>query len=95
MLVVPGFHQDPVVQNCLTCVKAAVTAQMDNLYTTALLSYTFTLAGDEDMRSKLITFLHLKSTTEGTTKKDQEKGLRFKADQNQNQKSEVNDILQF
>uniref|UniRef100_A0AAQ5XXP3 Alpha-2-macroglobulin domain-containing protein n=1 Tax=Amphiprion ocellaris TaxID=80972 RepID=A0AAQ5XXP3_AMPOC len=57
---------DPVVQNCLSCLKAAVAGQLDNLYTTALLSYTFTLAGDQDMRSKLITTLHQKSNTQGT-----------------------------
>ncbi|CAN9510976.1 unnamed protein product [Ophioblennius macclurei] len=55
---------DPVVQSCLNCLKAAAAAQMDNVYTTALLSYTFTLAGDEEMRSKLITLLHHKSTVE-------------------------------
>lgn len=42
---------------------------MDNLYTTALLSYTFSLAGDEEMRSRLITHLHQKSNTEGRTVK--------------------------
>uniref|UniRef100_A0A3B3CHH6 Alpha-2-macroglobulin-like 1 n=1 Tax=Oryzias melastigma TaxID=30732 RepID=A0A3B3CHH6_ORYME len=36
-----------------------------NLYTVALMSYTFTLAGDEDMRSKLITQLDEESTNEG------------------------------
>ena len=40
---------------------------MDNLYTTALLSYTFTLAGDQEMRSKLITYMHQQSNTQGTT----------------------------
>uniref|UniRef100_A0A3Q2Y1S1 Alpha-2-macroglobulin-like protein 1 n=1 Tax=Hippocampus comes TaxID=109280 RepID=A0A3Q2Y1S1_HIPCM len=35
--------------------------QMDNLYTTALMSYTFTLARDEEMRVKLITYLHQQS----------------------------------
>uniref|UniRef100_A0AAQ6A9J0 NTR domain-containing protein n=1 Tax=Amphiprion ocellaris TaxID=80972 RepID=A0AAQ6A9J0_AMPOC len=59
---------DPVVQNCLSCLKAAVAGQLDNLYTTALLSYTFTLAGDQDMRSKLITTLHQKSNTQGGTR---------------------------
>uniref|UniRef100_A0A3B3CI51 Alpha-macroglobulin receptor-binding domain-containing protein n=1 Tax=Oryzias melastigma TaxID=30732 RepID=A0A3B3CI51_ORYME len=39
-----------------------------NLYTVALMSYTFTLAGDEDMRSKLITQLDEESTNEGKTK---------------------------
>uniref|UniRef100_A0A669BD33 Alpha-2-macroglobulin n=1 Tax=Oreochromis niloticus TaxID=8128 RepID=A0A669BD33_ORENI len=57
---------NPVVHNSLSCLKAAVAGQLDNLYTTALLSYTFTLAGDEEMRSKLITLLHEKSNTHGT-----------------------------
>ncbi|KAM9359083.1 alpha-2-macroglobulin-like protein 1 isoform 2-T2 [Symphorus nematophorus] len=59
---------DPVVQNCLNCLKEAVAGQLDNLYTTALLSYTFSLAGDEETRSKLITYLHQKSNTEGGTR---------------------------
>ncbi|XP_055082067.1 alpha-2-macroglobulin isoform X2 [Periophthalmus magnuspinnatus] len=60
---------DPMVQKCLRCLQGALTVQMDNLYTTALLSYTFTLAGDEKTRTKLITYLHQKSKTEG--------GLRY------------------
>ncbi|XP_029301916.1 alpha-2-macroglobulin isoform X2 [Cottoperca gobio] len=59
---------NPIVQNCLNCLKEAVAGQLDNLYTTALLSYTFTLAGDQEMRSKLITYLHLKSKTQGGTR---------------------------
>uniref|UniRef100_A0A669EQ82 Alpha-2-macroglobulin n=1 Tax=Oreochromis niloticus TaxID=8128 RepID=A0A669EQ82_ORENI len=59
---------NPVVHNSLSCLKAAVAGQLDNLYTTALLSYTFTLAGDEEMRSKLITLLHEKSNTHGGTR---------------------------
>uniref|UniRef100_A0A673C539 Alpha-2-macroglobulin domain-containing protein n=1 Tax=Sphaeramia orbicularis TaxID=375764 RepID=A0A673C539_9TELE len=58
---------DTVVQNCLRCLQTVVD-QMDNLYTTALLSYTFTLAGDEDTRSKLITYLDQKSNTQGGTR---------------------------
>lgn len=49
------------------CLKAAANKQMDNLYTTALLSYTFTLAGDEEMRSKLITYLNQASKFESKT----------------------------
>uniref|UniRef100_A0A3Q3K1D4 Alpha-macroglobulin receptor-binding domain-containing protein n=1 Tax=Monopterus albus TaxID=43700 RepID=A0A3Q3K1D4_MONAL len=59
---------DPVVQNCLRCLKEAVGGQLDNLYTTALLSYTFTLAGDQERRSELITYLHRKSNTQGGTR---------------------------
>ncbi|XP_029965228.1 alpha-2-macroglobulin isoform X1 [Salarias fasciatus] len=65
-LELDGNATDPVVQNCLSCLKAAAAAQMDNVYTTALLSYTFTLAGDEEMRSKLVTLLHHKSTTDAS-----------------------------
>uniref|UniRef100_A0A8C4H941 Alpha-2-macroglobulin n=1 Tax=Dicentrarchus labrax TaxID=13489 RepID=A0A8C4H941_DICLA len=59
---------DPMVQSCLNCLKEAVAGPLDNLYTTALLSYTFTLAGDQDTRSKLITYLHQKSNTRGGTR---------------------------
>uniref|UniRef100_A0A669FA74 Alpha-2-macroglobulin n=1 Tax=Oreochromis niloticus TaxID=8128 RepID=A0A669FA74_ORENI len=66
MLELDANVTNPVVHNSLSCLKAAVAGQLDNLYTTALLSYTFTLAGDEEMRSKLITLLHEKSNTHGT-----------------------------
>lgn len=59
---------DPMVQNCLRCLQGALAGQMDNLYTTALLLYTFTLAGDQETRSKLITYLHQKSKTQGGTR---------------------------
>nr|XP_019950554.1 PREDICTED: alpha-2-macroglobulin-like isoform X2 [Paralichthys olivaceus] len=59
---------DPFMQKCLSCLKGAVAVQMDNLYTTALLSYTFSLAGDQDTRSKLITYLHQKSSSQGGTR---------------------------
>uniref|UniRef100_A0A3Q2Y2N9 Alpha-macroglobulin receptor-binding domain-containing protein n=1 Tax=Hippocampus comes TaxID=109280 RepID=A0A3Q2Y2N9_HIPCM len=52
--------EDPVIQRCLGCLKEAA-GQMDNLYTTALMSYTFTLARDEEMRAKLLTYLHQQS----------------------------------
>ncbi|XP_075996556.1 alpha-2-macroglobulin-P isoform X2 [Genypterus blacodes] len=56
---------EPWVEGCLRCLKRAAEAQQSNLYTTALLSYTFSLAGDLETRSKLLTFLHLKANTEG------------------------------
>uniref|UniRef100_A0AAQ6IIX1 Uncharacterized protein n=1 Tax=Anabas testudineus TaxID=64144 RepID=A0AAQ6IIX1_ANATE len=62
---------DPMVQRCLGCLKEAVVGQLDNLYTTALMSYTFTLAGDQDMRSKLLTYLHQKSTGTRHWKRDE------------------------
>ncbi|KAG7222449.1 hypothetical protein INR49_016253 [Caranx melampygus] len=64
MLELDGNATDPVVQGCLRCLKAAASTPLDNLHTTALMSYTFTLAGDEEMRSKLITQLHQKSNTQ-------------------------------
>lgn len=57
--------QDPVVQKGLGCLKDAVVKGFDNLYTTALMSYTFSLAGDQETRSKLISILDLKAKKEG------------------------------
>lgn len=54
-----------MLQRCLDCLREAASGQLDNLYTSALLSYTFTLAGDQQMRSKLITYLHQKSSSKG------------------------------
>ncbi|XP_063763820.1 alpha-2-macroglobulin isoform X2 [Eleginops maclovinus] len=68
MLELDNNASDPVVKKCLSCLKASVESQLENLYTTALLSYTFTLAGDDEMRSKLITYLHQKSNTQGGTR---------------------------
>ncbi|XP_067087782.1 alpha-2-macroglobulin-like protein 1 [Osmerus mordax] len=48
---------DPMVVTCLGCLWTAMANPVDNLYTVALLSYTFTLAGDQDKRSMLITHL--------------------------------------
>ncbi|XP_072310553.1 alpha-2-macroglobulin isoform X2 [Eucyclogobius newberryi] len=59
---------DPLVLRCLGCLQGALKDQMDNLYTAALLSYTFTLAGDQETRAKLITYLHQKSKMEGGTR---------------------------
>uniref|UniRef100_A0A8C6NP82 Alpha-2-macroglobulin-like 1 n=1 Tax=Nothobranchius furzeri TaxID=105023 RepID=A0A8C6NP82_NOTFU len=65
MLELDGNSTDPVVESCLKCLTAAVNGQLDNLYTVALLSYTFSLAGDQEMRSKLITHLDQKAITDG------------------------------
>lgn len=54
-----------MVQKSLGCLREAVSGQLDNLYTSALLAYTFTLAGDQEMRSKLITNLHQRSSSKG------------------------------
>uniref|UniRef100_A0A8C6L8V8 Alpha-2-macroglobulin-like 1 n=1 Tax=Nothobranchius furzeri TaxID=105023 RepID=A0A8C6L8V8_NOTFU len=66
MLELDGNSTDPVVESCLKCLTAAVNGQLDNLYTVALLSYTFSLAGDQEMRSKLITHLDQKAITDGS-----------------------------
>lgn len=54
-----------MVQRSLGCLRRAASGRLDNLYTAALLSYTFALAGDQDMRSKLITHLHQESSAKG------------------------------
>ncbi|KAM9801195.1 alpha-2-macroglobulin [Neosynchiropus ocellatus] len=57
----------PVISKCLSCLRSAAGKSLSNLYTTALLSYTFTLAGDQEMRSRLVTYLHQRSdSTDGT-----------------------------
>uniref|UniRef100_A0A3Q2YC84 Alpha-macroglobulin receptor-binding domain-containing protein n=1 Tax=Hippocampus comes TaxID=109280 RepID=A0A3Q2YC84_HIPCM len=67
LLELDSDSKDPVIQRCLGCLKEAA-GQMDNLYTTVLMSYTFTLARDEETRVKLITYLHQQSsTTEGVS----------------------------
>ncbi|XP_029374169.1 alpha-2-macroglobulin isoform X2 [Echeneis naucrates] len=68
MLELDANAAEPTVQRCLLCLKEAVASQLDNLYTTALMAYTFSLAGDQDMRSKLLTYLHQKSHAEGDTR---------------------------
>lgn len=58
-------QKDPLVSGCLQCLSSAVSGQLDNMYTMALLSYTFTLAGDQQTRTKLLTSLHKQSSTDG------------------------------
>ena len=55
-----------MVANCLGCLRTAIANQVDNLYTVALLSYTFTLAGDQDTRRMLITRLDQAAQVTGT-----------------------------
>lgn len=57
--------QEPVVQKSLDCLRGALAGQLDNLYTSALLAYTFTLARDQETRTKLVSYLHQKSSSEG------------------------------
>ncbi|XP_077579366.1 alpha-2-macroglobulin-like protein 1 [Stigmatopora nigra] len=67
LLELDSDTSDPAIQKCLGCLKDAY-GQLNNLYTTALMSYTFTLAQDQDMRSKLIKTLHQQSVTNGGTR---------------------------
>uniref|UniRef100_A0A673Z6X6 Alpha-2-macroglobulin-like n=1 Tax=Salmo trutta TaxID=8032 RepID=A0A673Z6X6_SALTR len=65
LLELDGNTSDPMVEKSLVCLKAAVSDQLDNTYTMALLSYTFTLAQNQDMRAKLITHLDKIAATSG------------------------------
>ncbi|XP_036379644.1 alpha-2-macroglobulin-like [Megalops cyprinoides] len=55
---------DPMVQKSLSCLKLA-SDQLNSIYATALLSYTFSLAGDHDMRTHLIGQLDRVAKTKG------------------------------
>uniref|UniRef100_A0A8C7WKP8 Alpha-2-macroglobulin-like n=1 Tax=Oncorhynchus mykiss TaxID=8022 RepID=A0A8C7WKP8_ONCMY len=48
--------QDPVVYRSLSCLRNS-TSDLSNTYTTALLAYTFTLAGDMETRVQLLQHL--------------------------------------
>ncbi|XP_052378896.1 alpha-2-macroglobulin-like [Oncorhynchus keta] len=65
LLELDGNTSDPMVEKSLMCLKAAVSDKLENTYTIALLSYTFTLAQNQDMRAKLITHLDKISATSG------------------------------
>lgn len=45
--------QDPIVNKGLLCLKSAI-GNLTNTYTTALLAYTFSLAGEKDFRGQLL-----------------------------------------
>uniref|UniRef100_A0A673XUE1 Alpha-2-macroglobulin-like n=1 Tax=Salmo trutta TaxID=8032 RepID=A0A673XUE1_SALTR len=55
---------DPVVDHSLSCLKNS-TSDMSNTYATALLAYTFTLAGDMETRARLLQHLDTISFQEG------------------------------
>lgn len=61
--------QDPVVKKSLSCLKASLTnnerATLSNTYTTALMAYVFTLAGDMETRDVLLTYLDSVAVREG------------------------------
>uniref|UniRef100_A0A4W5RIV9 Alpha-2-macroglobulin-like 1 n=1 Tax=Hucho hucho TaxID=62062 RepID=A0A4W5RIV9_9TELE len=65
LLELDGNTTDPMVEKSLVCLKSAVSDKLENTYTTALLSYTFTLAQSQDMRAKLITHLDKIADTSG------------------------------
>ncbi|XP_015192992.2 alpha-2-macroglobulin-like protein 1 isoform X2 [Lepisosteus oculatus] len=55
---------DPIIENSLSCLRPVI-GNLNNTYTMALLSYTFTLAGDEAMRGRLLTELDALAKTTG------------------------------
>ncbi|XP_045580457.1 alpha-2-macroglobulin isoform X1 [Salmo salar] len=55
---------DPVVNGSLSCLKNS-TSDLSNTYTTALLAYTFTLAGDMETRAQLLQHLDTVALQEG------------------------------
>ncbi|XP_052418460.1 alpha-2-macroglobulin-like protein 1 [Carassius gibelio] len=55
---------DPMVAKSLACLKES-SGNINNTYVTALLSYTFTLAGDEQMRQNLLSNLDKQAKREG------------------------------
>lgn len=57
--------KDPVVAKSLACLKES-SHNIDNTYVTALLSYTFTLAGDEQVRRRFLSNLDQQAKRQGT-----------------------------
>ncbi|XP_043114430.1 alpha-2-macroglobulin-like protein 1 [Puntigrus tetrazona] len=57
-------NSDPMVVKSLACLRHA-SRNITNTYTTALLSYTFTLAGDEQKRQNLLSNLDQQAKREG------------------------------
>ncbi|XP_070982364.1 alpha-2-macroglobulin-like isoform X2 [Oncorhynchus clarkii lewisi] len=55
---------DPVLYGSLSCLKNS-TSDLSNTYTTALLAYTFTLAGDMETRAQLLQHLDTVALLEG------------------------------
>ncbi|XP_063818184.1 alpha-2-macroglobulin-like protein 1 isoform X2 [Pseudophryne corroboree] len=52
--------EDPLLSNALTCLRKAAV-DVSNVYTQALLAYTFTLCGDTDLRKMLMDKLEKKA----------------------------------
>ncbi|XP_026110622.1 alpha-2-macroglobulin-like [Carassius auratus] len=55
---------DPVITNALSCLRPVV-GNLGNTYTTALLAYTFSLAGETSTRARLLTALKNIAISEG------------------------------
>ncbi|KAL7831783.1 hypothetical protein AOLI_G00293310 [Acnodon oligacanthus] len=53
LLELEDEKQDPVVSKGLSCLKSSV-GNLTNIYATALLAYTFSLAGEPDVREQLL-----------------------------------------
>uniref|UniRef100_A0A8C5B239 Alpha-2-macroglobulin-like protein 1 n=1 Tax=Gadus morhua TaxID=8049 RepID=A0A8C5B239_GADMO len=66
LLELDAVSADPMVSGCLQCLRVAVAGKLENMYTTALLSYTFTLAGDQQTRAALLTPLTISALLGGT-----------------------------
>ncbi|XP_077058467.1 alpha-2-macroglobulin-like [Siphateles boraxobius] len=56
---------DPVISNALSCLRPII-GNLGNTYATALLTYTFSLAGETTTRSQLLTSLNNVAISEGT-----------------------------
>ncbi|ROJ08811.1 Pregnancy zone protein [Anabarilius grahami] len=56
---------DPVITNALSCLRPVI-GNLGNAYATALLAYTFSLAGETGTRSQLLTSLNNLAISEGT-----------------------------
>ncbi|XP_030601195.1 alpha-2-macroglobulin-like [Archocentrus centrarchus] len=58
-------QNDPVVNKSLACLKESIS-DLSNTYTTALLAYVFTLAGDMETRAHLLQHLDTVAVREGS-----------------------------
>ncbi|XP_016105537.1 alpha-2-macroglobulin-like isoform X2 [Sinocyclocheilus grahami] len=56
---------DPIITNALSCLRPVV-GNLGNTYTTALLAYTFSLAGETSTRAQLLNALDNVAISEGT-----------------------------
>lgn len=58
--------QDPMVEKGLSCLKASMDKDgFANIYTSTLMAYVFTLAGDADARARLLNHLSSKAKAKG------------------------------